>query len=99
MPEWGGELSGATAEGRWPLAAPPRPLLLRSLPPCGATRRTLRGVPTVDALKDLPRECAQVTIAGGVGQHQVRKLAYDLCRAVPLLDADYGLLLDGIKVR
>ncbi|GBF90113.1 hypothetical protein Rsub_02821 [Raphidocelis subcapitata] len=39
----------------------------------------------------------QVMIAGGVGQHQVRKLAYDLCRAVPLLDADYSLLLDGIR--
>ena len=40
----------------------------------------------------------QVTIAGGVGHPHIKKLAYDLCRAVPLLDADYGLLQDGIKV-
>ncbi|KAI8464574.1 MAG: hypothetical protein J3K34DRAFT_114028 [Monoraphidium minutum] len=39
----------------------------------------------------------QVTIAGGVGHPHVKKLAYDLCRAVPLLDADYSLVLDGIK--
>lgn len=40
----------------------------------------------------------QVTIAGGVGQQQVKQLAYDLCKAVPLLPSDYGLLVDGIKV-
>lgn len=40
----------------------------------------------------------QVTIAGGVGHPHIKKLAYDLCKAVPLLDADCGLLLDGIKV-
>jgi hypothetical protein len=41
----------------------------------------------------------QVTIAGGVGQKQVKQLAYDLCKAVPLLSSDYSLLVDGIKVR
>jgi hypothetical protein len=41
----------------------------------------------------------QVTIAGGVGQQQVKQLAYDLCKAVPLLSSDYSLLVDGIKVR
>jgi hypothetical protein len=40
-----------------------------------------------------------VTIAGGVGHPHIKKLAYDLCRTAPLLDADYCLLLDGIKVR
>jgi hypothetical protein len=40
----------------------------------------------------------QVTIAGGVGQQQVKQLAYDLCKAVPLLPSDYSLLVDGIKV-
>lgn len=30
---------------------------------------------------------------------QIKKLAYDLCRAAPLVDADYSLLLDGIRVR
>ncbi len=40
----------------------------------------------------------QVTIAGGVGHPHIKKLAYDLCNAVPLLDADYSLLLDGMKV-
>lgn len=40
----------------------------------------------------------QVTIAGGVGHQQVKKLAYDLCKAVPLLPSDYSLLVDGIKV-
>jgi len=39
-----------------------------------------------------------VTIAGGVGHHAVKKLAYDLCKAVPLLPSDYSLLVDGIKV-
>lgn len=39
----------------------------------------------------------QVTIAGGVGHPHIKKLAYDLCKAVPLLDTDYGLVLDGIK--
>jgi hypothetical protein len=28
----------------------------------------------------------------------VKKLAYDLCKAVPLLPSDYSLLVDGIKV-
>lgn len=41
----------------------------------------------------------QVTIAGGVGHPAVKKLAYDLCKAVPLSPADYSLLVDGIKVR
>lgn len=41
---------------------------------------------------------AQVTIAGGVGHPHIKKLAYDLCRNVPLLDADCSLILDGIKV-
>lgn len=40
----------------------------------------------------------KVTIAGGVGQPAVKRLAYDLCRAAPLLDADYALLLDGVRV-
>lgn len=40
----------------------------------------------------------QVTIAGGVGHYAVKKLAYDLCKAVPLLPSDYSLLVDGIKV-
>lgn len=40
----------------------------------------------------------QVTIAGGVGHQQVKKLAYDLCKAVPLLPSDYSLIVDGIKV-
>jgi hypothetical protein len=29
----------------------------------------------------------------------VKQLAYDLCKAVPLLPSDYSLLVDGIKVR
>lgn len=41
---------------------------------------------------------AQVTIAGGVGHPAVKKLAYDLCKAVPLLASDTSLLVDGIKV-
>jgi hypothetical protein len=44
------------------------------------------------------RHRVQVTIAGGVGHPHIKKLAYDLCNAVPLLDADYSLLLDGMKV-
>lgn len=40
----------------------------------------------------------QVTIAGGVGQQQVKQLAYDLCKTVALLPSDYSLLVDGIKV-
>jgi hypothetical protein len=43
--------------------------------------------------------CLQVIIAGGVGHHAVKKLAYDLCKAVPLLPSDYSLLVDGIKVQ
>jgi len=52
------------------------------------------------ATPDLPasNHGKQVTIAGGVGHPNIKKLVYDLCRAVPLVDADYSLLLDGIKV-
>jgi hypothetical protein len=39
-----------------------------------------------------------VTIAGGLGHHAVKKLAYDLCKSVPLLPSDLSLLVDGIKV-
>ena len=41
----------------------------------------------------------QVTIAGGLANVHVKRLAYDLCKAVPLSDADAGLLYDGIKAR
>lgn len=40
----------------------------------------------------------QVTIAGGLGNVHVKRLAYDVCKAVPLSESDGGLLLDGIKV-
>ena len=57
--------------------------------------------PTTPPPPGSPTPCAlaQVTIAGGVGHHAVKKLAYDLCKAVPLLPSDYSLLVDGIKVR
>eukprot|EP00878_Enallax_costatus_P036408 GHUV01040884.1.p1 GENE.GHUV01040884.1~~GHUV01040884.1.p1 ORF type:complete len:122 (+),score=18.87 GHUV01040884.1:160-525(+) len=48
-------------------------------------------------LSNVVSEVIQVTIAGGVGHQQVKKLAYDLCKAVPLLPSDYSLLVDGIK--
>jgi hypothetical protein len=46
-----------------------------------------------------PPHTAQVTIAGGVGHVPVKRLAYDLCKAVALLPSDVSLLADGIKVR
>jgi hypothetical protein len=39
-----------------------------------------------------------VIIAGGIGHQQVKRLAYDLCKTVPLLPSDYSLLVDGVKV-
>ncbi|KAF8065439.1 hypothetical protein HT031_003040 [Scenedesmus sp. PABB004] len=48
-------------------------------------------------LSNVVSEVIQVTIAGGVGHQPVKKLAYDLCKAVSLLPSDYSLLVDGIK--
>lgn len=39
----------------------------------------------------------QVLIAGGLANVHVKRLAYDLCKAVPLSDSDSGLVCDGIK--
>eukprot|EP00775_Hariotina_reticulata_P003869 gene3869-4124_t len=48
-------------------------------------------------LSNVVSEVIQVTIAGGIGHQQVKRLAYDLCKTVPLLPSDYSLLVDGIK--
>jgi hypothetical protein len=39
----------------------------------------------------------QYYIAAGVGNVNVKKLAYDLCKAVQLSDLDYDYIASGIK--
>lgn len=41
----------------------------------------------------------QYYIASGVGHVHVKKLAYDVCKAVQLSDLDYEYIASGIKAR
>lgn len=51
------------------------------------------------ALAGATRAHAQGVVSSGRWSATVKRLAYDLCKAVPLSDADTQYILSGIRVR